>query len=283
MPFAALNEPSPADGPARWYVVRDQELLTTGPATFPAGSGPAPPELLSGLLDGADTEPLFVGVDGGQPCWAQGVGGRPEAPDGARWESLMALGASLPADAWVGAGRAVQLVEWRRTTRFCGRCGAPTEVVAGERAVRCPACGLTSYPRLAPAVIVLVRRGRQALLARNARFRGRMFSALAGFVEPGETLEETVRREVAEEVGLQLGALRYFASQPWPFPHSLMVGFFAEWAAGEVAVDGVEITEAHWFGPEALPEVPPPVSIARRLIDTWVAEVGDPTGRAGGP
>jgi len=195
----------------------------------------------------------------------------------------MALGASLPADAWVGAGRAVQLVEWRRTTRFCGRCGAPTEVVAGERAVRCPACGLTSYPRLAPAVIVLVRRGRQALLARNARFRGRMFSALAGFVEPGETLEETVRREVAEEVGLQLGALRYFASQPWPFPHSLMVGFFAEWAAGEVAVDGVEIAEAHWFGPEALPDVPPPVSIARRLIDTWVAEVADLPGGAGRP
>src|SRR6185436_16767524 len=119
------------------------------------------------------------------------------------------------------------------THRFCGRCGAPTEPVPDERCMRCPACGLMAYPRIAPAVIVLVRRGDEALLARGARFPGIFFSTLAGFVEPGESLEETIAREIEEEVGIQVKSPRYFGSQPWPFPHSLMVGFHAEWAGGE--------------------------------------------------
>lgn len=174
---------------------------------------------------------------------------------------------------WTVAGRAVQLVEWQRTHRYCGRCATPTELMSGERALRCPSCGLTAFPRLAPAVIVLVERkeDRQVLLARNVNFPRRMFSCLAGFVEPGETLEAAVRREVAEEVGVELGEVRYWGSQPWPFPHSLMIGFTAEWRSGDISCQADEIAEAAWFGVDALPDLPSGISIARRLIDAWVA------------
>ena len=139
--------------------------------------------------------------------------------------------------------------------------------------MRCPRCGLSAYPRLAPAIIVLVERDDEVLLARGRGF-GRMYSAVAGFVEPGETLEQAVHREVCEEVGVALGAVRYFGSQPWPFPHSLMIGFFADWASGEIAADGVEIVDANWYRPDHLPEIPPALSIARRLIDDWRGRVG---------
>jgi NAD+ diphosphatase len=164
----------------------------------------------------------------------------------------------------------VQLVEWARTNRFCGRCGASTEDVTGLMAKRCPRCGLEAFPRLSPAVICLVERddGR-ALLARGPQFAAGVYSCLAGFVEPGETLEEAVAREVREEVAVEVGEIRYFGSQPWPFPHSLMVGFTARWVSGEIAVDGTEITEARWFAASDLPEVPSSISIARRLIDDW--------------
>jgi NAD+ diphosphatase len=171
------------------------------------------------------------------------------------------------------AGCATQVVEWASTHRFCGRCATRTERAGTERCLRCPACGLLAYPRIAPAVIVLVRRGDEALLARGARFPGRFFSTLAGFVEIGESLEETVVREVREEVGVEVQSARYFGSQPWPFPHSLMVGFFADWASGDIRPDGAEIVEAGWFRVDALPEVPPRLSIARRLIDAWIADV----------
>jgi NAD+ diphosphatase len=177
---------------------------------------------------------------------------------------------------FVQAGCATQLVEWAATSRYCGRCATPTKRVAGERCMRCPACGLSAFPRIAPAVIVLVRRGDEALLARGARFPIPMFSTLAGFVEVGETLEETVVREVREEVGVEVSDMQYFGSQPWPFPHSLMVGFTARWASGEVRPDSNEIVDAQWFRADALPMIPPHLSIARRLIDAWVAEVAGP-------
>jgi NAD+ diphosphatase len=170
------------------------------------------------------------------------------------------------------AGRGVQLLDWARTHRWCGRCGTPTEVAPGERARRCPACGLVVFPRLAPVVIMLVTRGDECLLARGVNFPGRTFSCVAGFVEPGESLEDAVRREVLEEVGVQLGEIRYRASQPWPFPHSLMIGFEAEWAGGEIVCQPSEIAEAGWFRWDALPELPGRIAIARWLIDAWVHE-----------
>ncbi|MGA9523566.1 MAG: NAD(+) diphosphatase [Myxococcaceae bacterium] len=168
------------------------------------------------------------------------------------------------------AGRAIAIAEWDRTHRFCGRCATPTLLVPGERARRCPVCRIPFYPRLSPAVIVLVRRGAQALLARNATFPRPWFSTLAGFVEPGESLEEAVIREVKEEVGIDVADVRYFGSQPWPFGRSLMIGFTATYAGGELRADGTEIAEARWFDRDLLPEMPPKFSIARQLIDAWV-------------
>ncbi|HEX4902013.1 MAG TPA: NAD(+) diphosphatase [Acidimicrobiales bacterium] len=213
---------------------------------------------------------LYLGRLGGSDCWAVDVDGD-EEPD-VILTPLMALHANVSEEEWSVAGRAVQLVQWRRTHRFCGRCGVETEPVPGERAMRCPACQLLAFPRLAPAVITLVvRDDGAALLARNAAWPMPMFSCLAGFVEPGETLEQTVAREVHEEVGIDVGRVTYQASQPWPFPHSLMIGFVAEYAGGEIAVDGVEIAEAAWFTTDDLPQIPPRLSIARRLIDDWIA------------
>lgn len=168
------------------------------------------------------------------------------------------------------AGRALAVAEWDRTHRFCGRCGAPTVLVPNERARRCPGCETPFYPRIAPAVIVLVQRAGEILLARNASFPRPWYSALAGFVEAGESLEEAAKREVREEVGVELSEIRYFGSQPWPFGRSLMIGFNARYAGGEIRVDGTEIAEARWFRPDALPQLPPKLSIARQLIDTWL-------------
>jgi NAD+ diphosphatase len=174
------------------------------------------------------------------------------------------------------AGRAVQIVDWDRTHQYCSRCGTPTQDQVHERARICPECGLTNYPRLSPAIIVRVQRtgadGRsRILLARNRRYPGGMFSVLAGFVEPGETLEECVAREIWEEVGITVHDISYIGSQPWPFPHSLMIAFTAEHAAGEIAVDIVELEEARWFAVDELPKTPPPPSIANQLIQTWAA------------
>jgi NAD+ diphosphatase len=186
---------------------------------------------------------------------------------------LRTLAASMPPERFTVAGRAIHVIDWATTSAYCGRCGAKTERSTAERASLCPACGLTAYPRIAPAIIVLVRRGEQALLARNAKFPGVMFSTLAGFSEIGESLEETLVREVEEEVGVRVHQLSYFGSQPWPFPHSLMIAFTAEYESGAIRVDPTEIAEAAWFSPEALPPIPPPLSIARRMIDAWCAEV----------
>ncbi len=169
------------------------------------------------------------------------------------------------------AGRATQLLDWQANHRYCGRCGTPTEIMAGEPAMRCPACGLLAYPRLSPAVMVLVRDGEKLLLARSPHFKPGVYSALAGFVEPGETLEQCAVREVREEVGVEIVNLRYFSSQPWPFPNSLMIAFFADYAGGTITPQPGEIEDAGWYLPAELPLLPDPVSIARRLIDAALA------------
>ena len=214
---------------------------------------------------------LFLGTLDGRHCWAVDLA----AEEDAGLVDLFQLWGQVDETRWRLAGRAVQLIEWERTHRYCGRCATPTEPAPGERARRCPACGLLAFPRLAPAVIVLVERSDgRILLARNVNFPGTMFSCLAGFVEPGETLEDAVRREVAEEVGVELGAVRYWGSQPWPFPHSLMIGFVAEWRSGDIVCQADEIAEARWFTLAELPDIPPGISIARRLIDDWRVRTG---------
>jgi NAD+ diphosphatase len=186
---------------------------------------------------------------------------------------LRALFFRMP-DAMVAlAGRAFQVLEWDATHRFCGRCGTATVTRAHERAKECPACGLIAYPRVSPAMMALVIRSREILLARAPRFPGAMFSALAGFVEPGESIEDCVRREVREEVGIEVDRIEYFASQSWPFPHSLMIAYTAHYAGGELAPDPAEIAEARWFALDALPDLPSSMSIARKLIDATVARL----------
>jgi NAD+ diphosphatase len=209
----------------------------------------------------------FIGVLDGSPCAAVAD----DSSAGATaFVGLRALWGQVAEPVWAVAGRAVQVIAWDRTHRFCGQCGGPTQPLADHRARRCEHCQLDVHPRLAPAVIVLVERSDgRALLARNTRFPTAFYSCLAGFVEPGETLEEAVQREVREEVGIEVTGARYFGSQPWPFPHSLMIGFVAEYASGELRPDGDEIAEAGWFSTSDLPLLPSEMSIARALIESW--------------
>lgn len=169
------------------------------------------------------------------------------------------------------AGRAHQIQRWDVDHTFCSRCGTATVNHPRDRAKLCPACGYTQYPRISPCIITLISRGSSILLARSPQWPLSLFSTLAGFVEPGETLEQAVCREVFEEVGIQVGNLTYYGSQPWPFPHSLMVGFHGEYLGGDIEVDGVEISEAHWFPIDQLPTIPPPGSISHQLIQDHLA------------
>jgi NAD+ diphosphatase len=196
-----------------------------------------------------------------------------EPPEGMAFQGLRRLWGLLPEETWRLAGRAVQIVEWDRNHRFCGHCGTPTGRHPAERSRVCPSCGLQHFPRLSPAVITLIEDGERILLARSPHFAPGVYSTLAGFVEPGESLEEAVVREVREEVGVELADLRYFASQPWPFPNSLMVGFLARYAGGEIRCQEDEIEDARWFTADDLPALPSPMSIARRLVEDFLARV----------
>ena len=218
-----------------------------------------PPKIRPNLPTGHDVESLgvgsirrqFLGFYDGQPCWSVEPDPGAALPESLTYLSLRGLYGLVPDELFALAGRAIQTVEWAATHRFCGRCATATEPVPGERAVRCPACGLINYPRLSPAIIVLVERDGRALLAQGANFTNGMHSTLAGFVEPGETLEQAVRREIFEEVRIHVTDIRYFGSQPWPFPHSLMIGFTARYAGGEIDPDPSEIAAAGWFPPTA--------------------------------
>lgn len=245
----------------RWIVFSRRRLLVV-----PSGSGARLPREDEIPVPDRDSEPLRIGFEGEEPALAVDLGPDVEAVEPAVWMALRPLHAHVPDEVFRLAGRALQLLEWRATHRFCARCGAETRRHDVHRAMACPECGQLHFPRVSPAVIVLVERDEEMLLARSPHFPEGVYSTVAGFVEPGESLEETVRREVAEEVGVELGEMRYAGSQPWPFPHSLMVGFVAEWARGEIRIDDDEIEDARWFRPDSLPRLPPPVSIARYLI-----------------
>jgi NAD+ diphosphatase len=198
-----------------------------------------------------------------------------EATSGWRRVPLRSAMMGLPEMQMSVAGRAAQVLEWDRSHRFCGACGTPTERVAHERAARCPACGHTAYPRVTPAMMVLVWRPGEVLLARAPHFARGMYSALAGFVEAGETLEECVHRETAEEVGVRVTDLRYYGSQSWPFPHSLMLAFAARWVEGEIVPQPGEIEHAAWYPLDELPGIPPRFSISGHLIRDTVQRLSE--------
>jgi len=215
-----------------------------------------------------------IGTIDSHPCRAVGVPLSVPAPEGWSFEALRSLFDGISMGFFAVAARALEIVEWDQSHRFCGACGTATVPRAGERARECPGCGSLSYPRISPAVIVAVVRGASILLARAARFPPGLYSVLAGYVEPGETLEECVHREIREETGIEVKNLRYFASQPWPFPHSLMIAFTAEHAGGEIVVDGTELKDAGWYTADALPRIPDRMTVARRLIDWFCSEHG---------
>lgn len=226
----------------------------------------------------ADSPPsedwLYLGQYGEEACFARRMQAHEPPPPGTEIVALRALFGVLNEADFSIAGRALTLLEWDLVHRFCGLCGNPTELSREERARVCTNCGRPHYPQLSPAVIALVEHEGKALLARNAKAPRPFFSCLAGFVEPGESLEEAVEREVFEEVGVKVKDIGYFGSQAWPLTHSLMIGFRAGYAGGDLRPDRNEIAEAAWFGPDSLPTLPGRISIARRLIDDFVVRRG---------
>jgi NAD+ diphosphatase len=248
-----------------------QQTLLLVRAEAPAVQLPGHGQLST--LAAAPLRRLYLGSLSGRACYAFEYGADTQAPQGLAWQGLRSLYSKLDDSLFALAGRALQLIDWDRTHQFCGRCGTPTQQRGHERARECPACALVAYPRIAPAVMCLVRREREILLARSPHFLPSMYSALAGFVEPGESLEQCLAREVLEETGVRIANARYFASQPWPFPHSLMIAFVADYAGGEITPAPEEIEDAQWFDIDALPKLPNRISIARRLIDGVIAEM----------
>jgi NAD+ diphosphatase len=272
--FAQKFHPSvipPADqnAPAYWYLFRGSRLLVErgdGDAAFqlPLIVNPA-------ALGMSPLRSQYLGRFGDTHCYSAELSEDTAPPGAMAFHGLRQLYEVLPDDLfWIGA-RAVQVVAWDRDHQYCGRCATPTVYRAGERCRECPGCGLSFYPRLAPAVIMLVRNGERLLLARAHRHPAGFYSVLAGFVEPGETLEEAVAREVYEEVGIQVKDIRYFGSQPWPFPNSLMLAFVCDYAGGEIRLEEAEIADAGWYNVDEMPRIPPSISVARQLIDWFVA------------
>ena len=270
MPFVSdITPPSKETKTALWFLFHHQRLLVRREEdSYAILQSPDIEKLNLSLLKGR-----FFGSLDHHPCYLGEVEGVPPVSDAFEFIGLRELFFSFEEDMIRAAGVANQLVHWNRNHQYCGRCGKVTEDRTNERAKICPQCGLINYPRLSPAIIVAVLKGEQILLAHSKRFPGKFYSVLAGFVEPGETLEQCVTREVREEVGIEVKNIRYFGSQPWPFPDSLMIGFTAEYAGGEMRVDGIEIADAGWFTADLLPSIPPRISIARQLIDWFSNEV----------
>jgi NAD+ diphosphatase len=268
--FVPLVLPPQSDGePALWFVFQGNQILirlSEGRAELPC---------VVNVRD-IGLEPLrcqYLGHYTGQHCFSCEIGPGVAAPEGLTFAGLRSLFGAVDDALFAVVGRAVQVMDWDRSHQYCGRCGSATVVKPAERARECPSCGQTHYPRIAPAVMVLVRKRDQLLLARSPHFPPGMHSALAGFVEPGESLEQCLRREVKEEVGVEVANLRYFSSQSWPFPHSLMIAFNCDYAGGELVPEPGEIEAAAWFDIERLPVLPNRISIARRLIDATIAQI----------
>jgi NAD+ diphosphatase len=255
-------------GLSHWFVIQGDKIL----ARREAGAVQIPLVHDVSDLGLAAERAHYLGTIDGVPCRTAEVPLAAAAPAGWSFDGLRSFFGAISDVFFTVAARALEVGEWDRSHRFCGSCGTPTIVKADERARECPSCGSLSYPRISPAVIMAVTRGKKILLARARRFPPGFHSVLAGFVEPGETLEQCVSREVMEETGIALKNIRYFASQPWPFPHSLMIAFTAEHAGGEIRVDTSELVEADWYSADALPSIPDRMTVARRLIDWFCAQ-----------
>ncbi|MDH0745065.1 NAD(+) diphosphatase [Pseudomonas sp. GD03842] len=212
-----------------------------------------------------------IGHFDGEPVYLYALE-RPVEREGVRWQTLRQFMLGEDADLFQLLGYAAQISTWAREHRFCGKCGRPTQQIPRERAMHCSHCDLRAYPRISPSMIVLITRGDEVLLARSPRFVTGVYSTLAGFAEPGESAEDCVRREVMEEVQIKVKNIQYKGSQCWPFPHSMMLGFHAEYDSGEIVPQADEIEDAQWFSIHAMPPLPASRSIARYLIDLYLAQ-----------
>jgi len=259
--FTPLMAPQEHADPLNFVFVGSQLLLREADMGLPGR------EQLAQLATG-EMHPL--GLFGERYCQATWCERDTPAPEGLAWRPLRSLFGVMD-DALLGlAGRAGQIAEWARTHRFCGACATPMAPVDGERCFKCPACQMMAYPRISPAMMVLIRKQDKVLLALHTHSPSKRFTPLAGFLEAGESIEEAVHREVFEEVGLRVHNLQYFSSQSWPFPHSLMIAFTADYLDGEIRIDANEISEARWFGPEdEWPEKVPHVSVSSVLVDAF--------------
>ena len=271
-PLWAAPETASQDG--LWFVFHRSNLLVYTEHAAPML--PMPADVLSGGLEIDREGARFVGMLRDTPVWTARTASD-RAPAGHGFENMRGLFNRLPDDLLAIGGRAVQMLEFDRTHRFCGACGTPSEIHEGGRSRKCPNCGETYYPKVSPAMMVLIKRdgpsGRELLMARSGRFARGMYSALAGFVEPSESIEECIHREAFEEVGVKVRNLQYFSSQGWPFPNSLMVAYVADYESGEIVPQEGEIEDARWFTLNDLPGLPHRLSIARRLISHVIGEV----------
>jgi len=251
---------------ALWFVFSGNKLLVTetGNKAY----------IISAVnLEQHNIKPIrvqYLGTLGGVHCYSAEVEHDAKPPGNMCFKDLRSLFGILEDEIFLLAGRAVQIVAWDSTHQYCGRCGARTQTKHDERAKFCPECGLLSYPRISPAIIVAVVKDDKLLMVHNKNYRSNWYSVVAGFVEPGETLEECAAREVMEEVGIKVKNISYFGSQSWPFPNSLMIAFTAEYDSGDIAADGVEIDDAGWFGVDDMPERPTNMSISGELIDWFI-------------
>jgi len=257
-----INKLNPARK-ALWFICQDDQLWTLDQnATLPQGT----------------LNQLGLNVDDNCPCYHLGYYQQKscilidlqhqqlDCTDG-QWTGLRAAMSVMAPELFLMAGRAWQVANFVRTHKYCGQCGQTMKAIAWEVAMQCQPCGHRAYPRVSPAVMMAVVKDRKLLLAQNKRNIGGVYSVLAGFVEVGETLEQTVAREVKEEVGLDVDNIRYFGSQPWPFPHNMMIAYIADYKSGEISIDHNELSAADWYDVDNLPQLPGPHSIAKQLID----------------
>ena len=249
-----------------WFIFQNEKLLIPTTENGLVSFCTCSPEQLG--LQPVYTQ--FLGRYGSTNCFVAEIDDKSEPPSTMRFRGLRSLFGTVDDDLFSLAGRAVQILHWHREHRFCGKCGTAMKNRTTELAKICPACSFVCFPRLSPAVIMSITREDQILLARGPRFPPGVYSTLAGFVEPGENLEEAVKREVREEVNVRIGNITYVASQPWPFPHSIMIGFSADYISGDIEIDNDEIEDAQWFSVGDLPILPSKITIARLLIDNFV-------------
>jgi NAD+ diphosphatase len=259
---------APPEVTGHWLIVQNQGLVVVDRGEgLGLPSGACPPE-----LDGRLAEPLWLGTYRDVPCWVSTLPGDAALPSGLHRETLVPMqGTRLPDDLLSLGGMAMQALWWESTSGHCPRCGERTERIAGEWGKRCPTCRYEHYPHLHPAVIVLVRDGDRCLLARKAEWAPGRYALVAGFVDNGESLEGAVRREVKEEVGVDVDDIQYVGSQNWPFPSQLMVGFVARYAGGDVTIDRDELEDARWFPKGQLPMRPSRHSIAGFILQNYAS------------